>query len=280
MKDLTIYSIGEAAKISGLSTSTLRYYDTIGLISPESRGNLNNYRYYTHYQVVTLCIVRRMRDLNCSLADIRTFIETDDPNILRVVIQNNIRSLNGKIEALQKNLSANENYYRRLSLLQTGLFQGEVVPEIQLEEIPVVRLFTCMQTMENYDNTKTSIFLWQSFLNQCQEMGYDTRGTHFTTYETPLLGQFTMGNCPIRFGLEVPPDSEGDKLTDFGGFTAATLIHVGSYANMLESHIRLLHWIAQNDCEVDGHVTEQMLLSPMDTAVHQVIKIIIPVRKR
>ena len=40
------YSVGEAARLSNVSTKTLRYYDEIQLIIPDIDEN-NNYRYYT-----------------------------------------------------------------------------------------------------------------------------------------------------------------------------------------------------------------------------------------
>ncbi|HEY9395228.1 MAG TPA: MerR family DNA-binding transcriptional regulator, partial [Nocardioides sp.] len=40
------YTIREVATLTGLPASTLRYYETIGLISPVSRGASSGHRVY------------------------------------------------------------------------------------------------------------------------------------------------------------------------------------------------------------------------------------------
>lgn len=39
------YTVNQLAKLSGVSTRTLRFYDEIGLLKPASYGD-NHYRYY------------------------------------------------------------------------------------------------------------------------------------------------------------------------------------------------------------------------------------------
>ena len=45
MKDRYYMTIKEFSNITGIKSQTLRYYDQIGLFSPEHRGE-NGYRYY------------------------------------------------------------------------------------------------------------------------------------------------------------------------------------------------------------------------------------------
>ncbi|MBG0788142.1 MAG: MerR family DNA-binding transcriptional regulator, partial [Anaerolineaceae bacterium] len=41
------YTIGELAKLAGVSVRTLHHYDQIGLLHPENRNPENDYRHYT-----------------------------------------------------------------------------------------------------------------------------------------------------------------------------------------------------------------------------------------
>ncbi|RBH45754.1 MerR family transcriptional regulator, partial [Pseudomonas sp. MWU13-2860] len=45
-------TIGQLARCHGLSTKTLRHYDSIGLFRPALTGRDNGYRYYLPAQVV------------------------------------------------------------------------------------------------------------------------------------------------------------------------------------------------------------------------------------
>jgi DNA-binding transcriptional MerR regulator len=55
-----VYSIGKLCKASGLSRSTLLYYDSLGLLSPTQR-TASNYRCYSEEDMARLeqiCIYR------------------------------------------------------------------------------------------------------------------------------------------------------------------------------------------------------------------------------
>ena len=47
MKDKELYTIGEVGRICGISAKALRYYDKIGIISPDHISEENGYRYYS-----------------------------------------------------------------------------------------------------------------------------------------------------------------------------------------------------------------------------------------
>lgn len=70
-------SIGQAAKRSGCSLPTLRYYEEIGLVPPVDRAP-NGRRVYGWPEVSRFTFIRRSRDLGLSIADIRTMLAVAD----------------------------------------------------------------------------------------------------------------------------------------------------------------------------------------------------------
>lgn len=65
-------NIGEAAKQTGLSVKSIRYYHDIGLVCAE-RGH-NGYRYYSDAQLDELHFLHHCRELGFSLDDCRTLL--------------------------------------------------------------------------------------------------------------------------------------------------------------------------------------------------------------
>lgn len=61
--------IGEAAKRSGVTAKTIRYYESIGLIPAAGRTGVG-YRAYTENEVETLRFVHRARSLGFSVDDV------------------------------------------------------------------------------------------------------------------------------------------------------------------------------------------------------------------
>ena len=56
------YRIGEISRLYKISTDILRYYDKIGLMSPDFIGE-NGYRYYSKKQIWKLNNIRNLRNI-------------------------------------------------------------------------------------------------------------------------------------------------------------------------------------------------------------------------
>lgn len=99
MSDI-FYQIGEFSKISNISTSTLRYYDEIGLLKPSYTNPYSNYRLYSEENLNDVRIIKALKDLDFSLEEIMNFLGniTDEP------IKNKIDTLEKRKEILEEQI--------------------------------------------------------------------------------------------------------------------------------------------------------------------------------
>ncbi|MHC6177766.1 MerR family transcriptional regulator [Glutamicibacter sp. X7] len=68
------YSIREAAALTGLPASTLRYYESIGIIEPIGRDESSGHRVYTPQDLDVLTAVACLSATGMSVADMRHYI--------------------------------------------------------------------------------------------------------------------------------------------------------------------------------------------------------------
>jgi MerR family transcriptional regulator, copper efflux regulator len=66
---VTTHTIGEAARRSGFAPATLRYYDDLGLVRPNTRSSAG-YRRYSERDLERLRFVGRAKQLGCSLDEV------------------------------------------------------------------------------------------------------------------------------------------------------------------------------------------------------------------
>jgi DNA-binding transcriptional MerR regulator len=94
-----MYRIGELAAQSGLSRSTLLYYDRIGLLSPSGRSEAN-YRRYSAADRERLESICSLRQAGVDIAGIRSILASagDDAG---AVLQRRLYEIGMEIQALQ-----------------------------------------------------------------------------------------------------------------------------------------------------------------------------------
>lgn len=78
MKNKFYMTISEFAYITGIKRANLIFYDNIGLLSPEFRGD-NDYRYYSRKQLGTAYLIASLRELGIGLREIRQYAEKRTP---------------------------------------------------------------------------------------------------------------------------------------------------------------------------------------------------------
>ena len=82
MEDKKLFLIGEVAKMFHISMGTLRHYEQAGLLTPEYTDPDTRYRYYGTRQFEHLNTIRYLRVLDFPLAQIKTFLDNRDTDVI------------------------------------------------------------------------------------------------------------------------------------------------------------------------------------------------------
>src|SRR4051812_7203181 len=71
-------TIGQLARLSGLTTRALRHYDKLGVLRPAAVGDDNGYRLYDRGQVEVARQIRALRELEVPLDEVRRIVADPD----------------------------------------------------------------------------------------------------------------------------------------------------------------------------------------------------------
>src|SRR4051812_36624229 len=87
-------SIGEVARASGLSVSSLRFYDGAGVLVPAAVDRASGYRRYADEQVRAARLIAGLRRVGMPVAEIALAVaDLDDPAALRHRVDRHQRRL-------------------------------------------------------------------------------------------------------------------------------------------------------------------------------------------
>ncbi|MBF6416157.1 MerR family transcriptional regulator [Nocardia cyriacigeorgica] len=73
----THLQIGQVAERTELSIKTIRHYDEVGLVTPSARS-AGGFRLYTDDDIDRLLVIRRMKPLGFTLAEMKELLEALD----------------------------------------------------------------------------------------------------------------------------------------------------------------------------------------------------------
>ena len=124
------WRIGEVAKLTGLTTRTLRYWEELGLLSPAERRESGE-RLYSDADIARVGRIRELQELlGFSLTEVRTVLDLDEVEVLdrvRSELRGKPVSKARRRELLEEAAKANDQLLQRLdeTLARIRAFRDE-----------------------------------------------------------------------------------------------------------------------------------------------------------
>jgi DNA-binding transcriptional MerR regulator len=117
-----LLSIGDFSRMTFLTVKALRHYHEVGLLEPARVDPHSGYRLYRPEQVAAARLIRRLRDLDLPVDDVRVVLEAPDEETRNAVVvahldrmSRQLRETQETVESLRRLLSGDEE---RLSVVQ------------------------------------------------------------------------------------------------------------------------------------------------------------------
>ena len=100
--DDDLLSIGQFARLSGLSVGALRHYDDVGILTPSRVDQATSYRRYRRDQLPTARLIVTLREVELPLEGIREFLSRDDPRERQAILVEHKDRLDARVTRLHR----------------------------------------------------------------------------------------------------------------------------------------------------------------------------------
>ncbi len=252
MKDY--YKINEIARLYGIGPDSLRYYEKLGLLSP--RRDTNGYRLYNLKDMYKLTVIRDLRKLDFSMAQIREFLEGQ-------CIDNTLAQLRREQSILEEKL---QEMKRRKSLIEKRIEGLEAAEKIEtgtitLLEMPERRCVLLEQYITKDEEMDLVIKkLHRQHEDRIQDLGTQTIGAFFS--EDVIREGIPNSYDSVFFVLE-DGTGESDFVLPAGRY--ASCFYRGGYEQNAEQVHRMLDYLEEAGVRASGGAFELYRIDNRDT---------------
>jgi DNA-binding transcriptional MerR regulator len=101
-----LLSIGDFSRMTFLTVKALRHYQQVGLLEPARTDPSSGYRYYRPEQVGQARLIRRLRDLDLPVDDVRTVLAAPDEASRNAVMVEHLDRMSRQLEQVQETVDS------------------------------------------------------------------------------------------------------------------------------------------------------------------------------
>jgi DNA-binding transcriptional MerR regulator len=251
----TTFGIGDFSKMTYLSVKALRHYHDVGLLEPARIDPATGYRRYAAHQVPVAHAIRRFRDLDMPLDQLRRVLAAPDE-------RSRNRAILEHLESMQRQLDRTRATVASLQALLSGP-QAES-PQVTVRHLPAISVVSVSEPA-GFDAAGDWVGRALEQLHaEVDRLGIEVAGADGALYPDEL---FELGEAVLTAFVPVVGDLAGDeRVATLPGITAAVLLHEGSFDDLDQAYAALGTAVAERGIGGPGPVREHYL-TPTSTEV-------------
>jgi DNA-binding transcriptional MerR regulator len=248
-------TVGDFSRITHLSVKTLRHYHEVGLLEPAAVNPSTGYRYYSGEQIPTAQVIRRLRDLEMPVGEVKAVLGAPDALARNALISAHLGRLETELAQTRAAVDSLRNLLR----------PPEGAPAIEHRSVPAVQAAGIAAVVERAD----LLPWWQGALAELAAT-VRAQGAHVTgpgggVYASELF-QHDRGEATVFIPV-------ADSVRPIGRVAPvpipaaelAIITHQGSLKDADLSYAALGSYATRHEISVDGPLREYYLRGAGDT---------------
>ncbi|WP_053373466.1 MerR family transcriptional regulator [Paenibacillus sp. FJAT-27812] len=272
-------SIGEFSRICEVSTKTLRYYDEIGLMTPDEINPENGYRYYSIRQLKKMLLINRLKSYHFPLEEIKAFLEWEDDQSEEKLCS----ALNRKRKEIQEKRNALDYTLKQMSHDILDLEKGISIMsyldniEVQLVETPPMNILYMRQVMSSNDYAAGYGKYFSRLYEKIASEKLTLLGAPMTIYHS---SEYNPAGNDTEFAIPIAEPVKGTR--DLPGQLCAKSALKDSYSKLTSVYAKLREWVENEGYQLAKSPYEVYLTDPNQAASPEdiVTEVYFPIKKK
>ena len=249
------FTIGEFSRATHLTVKTLRHYHETEVLHPALVDPLTGYRRYTPEQIPVAQIIKRFRDLDMPLEEIRTLLSAPDVRTRNKLIATHLKHLEGELAKTQGAVASLRNLLERpASPVNIGRRNADQTDAAAISETVAVK----------------DVLSW--YQGALGELGAVVAAQHKAATGTPggifsnAIFSHARGEATVFIPCKGAVRAVGRVVPRvISGVELATIVHDGSHTNIDLAYGTLATYVTQHALAVEGPLREYYLVGSLDT---------------
>lgn len=270
MKKQELYSIGEVSKICNISKKALRFYDKIGIISPDVVSEENNYRFYSKDTLLLVPVVKYFKQMGFKLEEMKEFLQGSS-------YESHERGFYHKIEDLKEQENQIHMSYISVQDWYKLVLEAESVIKNNATEVSVKftdSFETCYLEQEFNQNYKESIINieWTNFLEENRQAITGAVHLMFSNFREKNEGK--PSKCRVFQRCITKCDNVPTMRV--GNDMVISCYHIGSHETLNATYDKMLAWADEHgyicsEESIERYVTDYWTIQDSDEFVTEVM---------
>lgn len=239
MEQKAYYSIGEVSKICHISKKALRFYDEIGLISP-SKVDENQYRYYTHGQLLLVPVIKYYKQMGFKLEEIRAFLSGSSYERLTRQFMEKIAELHRQENEIHRRTTCIKDWYNLILEAESVIASNACEVAVKYME-PAEYCFL----EQSYTHQLMETIINIDFTNYIEAIGQETTGAIvlcFPHFQERLLS----GATTVKIMQQVLLPAKDVEQCSFGGHLVASCYHIGTHSSIAATYQKICTYLTEH----------------------------------
>jgi DNA-binding transcriptional MerR regulator len=249
-------AIGDFSRMTHLSIKALRHYHDVGLLEPAAIDPASGYRFYEPDQLSVAQVIRRFRDLDMPLDEIRAMLSAPDVATRNRVIVAHLQRMESQLADTQATVSS----------LRSLLERAPAPLVVEHRSTGPVRALAITEQVSTADLVDWLLAAFTELDAVLRDAAVRPAGPRGALYPAEVF-ELEVGQM-VAF-VPVPAELAGTgraRMTEIPAAELAVAVHHGAFGDLDQTYSALGTYVAEREIGVDGPIREMYLVSPFETS--------------